>query len=99
MKHYLISITLNLAILLLLIYNSIFIFFSKFHCPYIYQCPLDEILLVVVIFLFSVFFLILEIHYQKKIKAPMFGFTIFALIFKVLNIIAFITSVILCFIY
>ena len=31
MKHYLISITLNLTILLLLIYNSFYILFSKWQ--------------------------------------------------------------------
>ena len=99
MKHYLISITLNLAILFLLIYNSTYILYSKLHCPYMYQCPLDEILLVVVVFLLSVFFFISEIYFQNKIKAPRLGFKIVAVIFKVLNILAFISAVTFCFIY
>ena len=98
MKHYLIS-TLNLTILLLLIYNSFYILFSKFHCFYIYQCPSDEIRSVALIFLFSIVLFILEIYFQNKIKAPRLGFKIVALIFKVLNSIAFILAVILCFIY
>ena len=99
MKHYLISITLNLATLLLLIYNSIYIFFSRFHCLNFYQCPSDEVLTVALIFLFSIFFFILEIYFQNKIKVPSLGFKIVAVIFKVLNILAFISAIILCFIH
>ena len=99
MKHHLISITLNLATLLLLIYNSIYIFFSRFHCLNFYQCPSDEIRSVALIFLFSIVLFILEIYFQNKIKAPRLGFKIVALIFKILNSIAFILAVILCFSY
>jgi len=42
---------------------------------------------------------ILEIYFQNKIKAPRLGFKIVALIFKILNSIAFILAVILCFSY